>query len=215
MRGDPDAFAELVRRHRDRLWAVALRTTRRPGGGCRRRAGRAALGVPAGRELPRRRAGLHLAAPDRRQRLPGPDASRQDADRRTHSPTTRTGWARWPTSRPRTDPVEASERRTDVMKALAQLTEEQRVAIVLVDMEGYCVDEVAVMSRLRPRHRQEPLRPRQGPAGPSAGPVPRGTGRLRATSKALGPPRHRGLRTSRRRQPRPHSSSAVDTGSQQ
>ncbi|MEW1787567.1 RNA polymerase sigma factor SigM, partial [Streptomyces albidoflavus] len=22
--GDPDAFAELVRRHRDRLWAVAL-----------------------------------------------------------------------------------------------------------------------------------------------------------------------------------------------
>lgn len=25
--GDPDAFTELVRRHRDRLWAVALRTT--------------------------------------------------------------------------------------------------------------------------------------------------------------------------------------------
>src|ERR671932_431932 len=24
--GDPNAFAELVRRHRDRLWAVALRT---------------------------------------------------------------------------------------------------------------------------------------------------------------------------------------------
>src|SRR5690349_22630284 len=24
--GDPDAFSELVRRHRDRLWAVALRT---------------------------------------------------------------------------------------------------------------------------------------------------------------------------------------------
>ena len=24
--GDPDAFAELVRRHRDRLWAVAVRT---------------------------------------------------------------------------------------------------------------------------------------------------------------------------------------------
>lgn len=28
--GDPDAFSELVRRHRDRLWAVALRTTRNP-----------------------------------------------------------------------------------------------------------------------------------------------------------------------------------------
>ena len=24
--GDPDAFGEIVRRHRDRLWAVALRT---------------------------------------------------------------------------------------------------------------------------------------------------------------------------------------------
>ncbi|NEE11645.1 RNA polymerase sigma factor SigM, partial [Streptomyces sp. SID7499] len=24
--GDPDAFGELVRRHRDRLWAVAVRT---------------------------------------------------------------------------------------------------------------------------------------------------------------------------------------------
>ena len=26
--GDPDAFTILVRRHRDRLWAVALRTMR-------------------------------------------------------------------------------------------------------------------------------------------------------------------------------------------
>ena len=28
--GDPDAFAEIVRRHRDRLWAVALRTMSDP-----------------------------------------------------------------------------------------------------------------------------------------------------------------------------------------
>lgn len=28
--GDPHAFAELVRRHRDRMWAVALRTVRDP-----------------------------------------------------------------------------------------------------------------------------------------------------------------------------------------
>ena len=28
--GDPQAFEELVRRHRDRLWAVALRTLREP-----------------------------------------------------------------------------------------------------------------------------------------------------------------------------------------
>ena len=25
--GDPDAFAEIFRRHRDRMWALALRTT--------------------------------------------------------------------------------------------------------------------------------------------------------------------------------------------
>jgi RNA polymerase sigma-70 factor (ECF subfamily) len=28
--GDPQAFSELVRRHRDRMWAVALRTLRDP-----------------------------------------------------------------------------------------------------------------------------------------------------------------------------------------
>ena len=28
--GDPQAFTELVHRHRDRLWNVALRTTRDP-----------------------------------------------------------------------------------------------------------------------------------------------------------------------------------------
>jgi len=30
VQGNPEAFNELVRRHRDRLWAVALRTTRNP-----------------------------------------------------------------------------------------------------------------------------------------------------------------------------------------
>jgi hypothetical protein len=38
--GDPHAFGELVRRHRDRMWAVALRTLGRPRGGRRRTAGR-------------------------------------------------------------------------------------------------------------------------------------------------------------------------------
>jgi RNA polymerase sigma-70 factor (ECF subfamily) len=41
------------------------------------------------------------------------------------------------------DPAEASERRTDVMAALASLTEDQRAALVLVDMEGYSVEEAA------------------------------------------------------------------------
>ena len=46
---------------------------RRPRGGGRRPAGRAAVGLPGGRPVPRRLGGHHLAAPHRGQRLPGPD----------------------------------------------------------------------------------------------------------------------------------------------
>ena len=48
--GDPQAFAELVRRHRDRLWAVALRTSataRRPPTPCRTRCSRRIATRPA------------------------------------------------------------------------------------------------------------------------------------------------------------------------
>ena len=76
--GDPDAFGEVVRRHRDRLWAVALRTlgdreeaadALQDGLVSAFRAGR--TGSAAFRGRGRRH---HLAAPDRRQRLPGPGA---------------------------------------------------------------------------------------------------------------------------------------------
>ena len=43
------------------------------------------------------------------------------------------------------DPAEVSERRTDVMAALGQLPDEQRAALVLVDMEGYSVDDAAAI----------------------------------------------------------------------
>ena len=143
--GDPDAFAELVRRHRDRLWAVALRTT-----GDREEAAdavqeallsafRRAEGFRGDAQVS---TWLHRivvnACLDRLRRqkarptdpLPDDDGGRLSA------------LAGQPAHE---DPAEASERRTDVMNALAQLSEEQRTAIVLVDMEGYSVEEVAAM----------------------------------------------------------------------
>ena len=46
---------------------------------------------------------------------------------------------------PRPDPALESEDRIDVMSALRTLTPEQRAAIVLVDIEGYSVDEAATV----------------------------------------------------------------------
>jgi hypothetical protein len=54
--GDADAFGEIFRRHRDRMWAVALRTTRDP---------EMAADAPCG-EWPR--SGECVAAPKRRKR---------------------------------------------------------------------------------------------------------------------------------------------------
>ena len=141
----PDAFAELFRRHRDRLWAVALRTTRRPRGRRRRAAGRAAVGAPRRGPVPRRGGGHHLAAPHRGERLPGPapppagapdraaarPASADDDDR--HAP------ARNEPAAPGTDHDTALV----VRAALAELPAEQRAALVLVDVQGYSVAEVA------------------------------------------------------------------------
>ncbi len=132
--GDPDAFGELFRRHRDRMWAVALRTTGNPelASDCVQDAFIAAY----------RRAGsfrgeaafttwLHRivvnACLDRLRRdkptyeLPEFDlADPHDA----HS---------------------SAEVRLDVREALAKLPEAQRLALVLVDMQGLPVQEAAVI----------------------------------------------------------------------
>jgi len=42
-----------------------------------------------------------------------------------------------------TDQLEAKERQTQVAEALGQLNSDQRAALVLVDMEGYSVQEAA------------------------------------------------------------------------
>ncbi|MDI6099095.1 RNA polymerase sigma factor SigM [Actinoplanes sp. NEAU-A12] len=141
--GDPDAFAELVRRHRDRLWAVALRTI-----GDREEAADAVQDalLNAHRNAARFRGDaavttwLHRivvnACLDRIRRrqahptVPLPDGNR-DEDR--------------PTGPEPVAPAPDHETALVVRAALAALPVDQRAAIVLVDVQGYGVAEAAVM----------------------------------------------------------------------
>ncbi|MBM0123489.1 RNA polymerase sigma factor SigM [Pimelobacter simplex] len=147
--GDATAFGTLVARHRDRLWAVALRTCGHPE--------TAADGLQDGLVSAFRRAAtfrgdaavttwLHrvvvnacldrLRAEKVRRAEPLPD----DLDD-LHS-----GHPHREVAADAADPAEhgvAAERRERVLTALRTLPEEQRAAIVLVDMEGYPVAEVA------------------------------------------------------------------------
>ena len=141
--GDPDAFATLVRRHQDRLWAVALRVMRNPDD--------AADALQDAYIAAFRRAGsfrgdaavttwLHRvvvnACLDRLRSLKvrAADALPEDLDRSpglgVDAPA---------------DPVEAAEQRDLVAAALGRLNPDQRAALVLVDMQGYSVDEAATM----------------------------------------------------------------------
>jgi RNA polymerase sigma-70 factor (ECF subfamily) len=149
--GDPDAFARLFTRHRDRLWAVALRTMGNPHD--------AADGLQDGLVAAYRRADsfrgdaavttwLHrvvvnacldrIRAAKVRRTETLPDDLEDQRDR---------GSARTATG-DRDDPEQAAiggERRRALLDALATLPAEQRASLVLVDMEGYSVAEVAVM----------------------------------------------------------------------
>jgi RNA polymerase sigma-70 factor (ECF subfamily) len=147
--GDPDAFGVLFTRHRDRLWAVALRTTGNPED--------AADALQEALISAFRRAGdfrgdaqvttwLHRivvnAALDRLRRnkvraaQPLPDDLEEHAARGSvlGSPAS--------ADDPELSAVR-SEQRTAVLQALDQLPPDQRAALVLVDMEGYPVEEAA------------------------------------------------------------------------
>jgi RNA polymerase sigma-70 factor (ECF subfamily) len=139
--GDRDAFGELFSRHRDRLWAVAVRTLGDPD--------KAADALQDAMIAAFRRAGsfrgdsavttwLHRVVVNacldlvRRQRVraaePLPAAPARGLVR---------------ASPPAPDPAEQLTERTAVLTALRSLPIEQRQAIVLVDMEGYSVAEAA------------------------------------------------------------------------
>jgi RNA polymerase sigma-70 factor (ECF subfamily) len=149
--GDPDAFAILFRRHRDRLWAVALRTMGNPDD--------AADGLQDGMIAAYRRAGsfrgdaavttwLHrvvvnacldrLRAAKVRRAEPLPEDLDDFGDR--GSLVTSTAEAADPA-----DLAVLEERRRIVLAALDQLPPDQKAALILVDMEGYPVADVAVM----------------------------------------------------------------------
>jgi RNA polymerase sigma-70 factor, ECF subfamily len=206
--GDPDAFAELVRRHRDRLWAVALRTL-----GDREEAADAlqdAL-LSAHRAAARFRGDslvttwLHRivvnACFDRARRrqahptVPLPDGSREEGVLGGPEPAA---------------PAVDHDTALVVRQALAALPADQRAALVLVDVQGYQVAEAAAMLgvaegtvksrcargraklavqlghlRGRPDATQDTAAPGNHPAAPG---VPSGTGVARGgpTTRAQG-----------------------------
>jgi RNA polymerase sigma-70 factor (ECF subfamily) len=130
--GDRTAFAELVRRHRDRLWAVALRTL-----GDREDAADAlqeAL-ISAYRSAHRFRGDSAVTTWLHRIVV---NACLDRVRRRSARPTVPLA---------DTDPVPVppvdSDTALDVRAALARLPVEQRAALVLVDVQGYSVAEAA------------------------------------------------------------------------
>jgi RNA polymerase sigma-70 factor, ECF subfamily len=154
--GDATAFGVLFARHRDRLWAVALRTTGDPED--------AADALQEAMIAAFRRAGsyrgdaavttwLHRivvnACLDRLRRRkvrlaePLPDDLEEQLGR---------GSAATATS-PAADPADLAERsdhRRLVLAALDTLPPEQRAALVLVDMQGYSVAEAAELLEVAP-----------------------------------------------------------------
>ena len=163
--GDPDAFGELFRRHRDRLWAVALRTTGNREDAADalqdalvsafRRAdsfrGESAVTTWLHRvvvnacldRLRRRKVRAADSLPDDLEEYSrrGAVLSAEGAGDRSHSGSgAEPGWGSGPEAH-----VLAAERRERVRAALEQLPPDQRAALVLVDLEGYPVAEAAAV----------------------------------------------------------------------
>jgi RNA polymerase sigma-70 factor, ECF subfamily len=135
--GDPYAFDALVRRHKDRLWAVALRTMRDPDDAAD--ALQDAL-ISAYRAAGSFRAESAVTTWLHRIVV---NACLDRVRRRQARPTV---------ALPETGPGEPAERRDQlaerdmaivVADALAQLPVEQRAAITLVDLQGFSVADTA------------------------------------------------------------------------
>ena len=169
--GDADAFGVLFARHRDRLWAVALRTMGNPED--------AADGLQDGMIAAFRRAGsfrgeaavttwLHrvvvnacldrIRAAKVRAADALPDDLEERADRGALVASTDAG------DDPEASALAEERRRDGARRARHRCPLEQRAALVLVDMEGYSVAEAAAILELRRGHHQVPLRARPGPA---------------------------------------------------
>jgi RNA polymerase sigma-70 factor (ECF subfamily) len=183
--GDPDAFGQLFLRHRDRLWAVAIRTLADPE--------EAADALQDAMISAFRRADsfrgesavttwLHRivvnACLDRLRRKAARPVAGRASERLLDN---------FAAHRASPDPAAASDTALDVMSALRTLPPDQQAALVLVDMMGYPVADAAgilgvsqgtVKSRCaRARAR---LLPRLAHLRQGAAPRPRGQARNRA-----------------------------------
>lgn len=142
--GDPDAFGELVRRHRDRLWAVALRTL-----GDREEAADAVQDalVSAYRAAHTFRGQSAVTTWLHRITVNAClDRARKTASRKT-SPvddTERLEQLLEP-HESASAPAERNDLHRQLLEALGTLPPDQRAALVLVDMQGYPVAEAARM----------------------------------------------------------------------
>ncbi|MFF9130116.1 RNA polymerase sigma factor SigM [Streptomyces sp. NPDC014806] len=140
--GDPDAFGELVRRHRDRLWAVALRTL-----GDREEAADAVQDalVSAYRAAHTFRGQSAVTTWLHRITVNAClDRARKAASRKT-SPvddTERLEQLLEP-HESAAAPAERNDLHRQLLEALGTLPADQRAALVLVDMQGYPVAEAA------------------------------------------------------------------------
>ncbi|WP_406726548.1 RNA polymerase sigma factor SigM [Streptomyces sp. GD-15H] len=140
--GDPEAFGELVRRHRDRLWAVALRTL-----GDREEAADAVQDalVSAYRAAHTFRGQSAVTTWLHRITVNAClDRARKAASRKT-SPvddTERLEQLLEP-HESASAPAERNDLHRQLIEAMETLPPDQRAALVLVDMQGYPVAEVA------------------------------------------------------------------------
>jgi RNA polymerase sigma-70 factor, ECF subfamily len=134
--GDPDAFAELVRRHQRRLWAVALRTLGDPD--------EAADALQEALVSAFRRAGSYRgdAAVTTWLHRVVVNACLDRVRRARARPAVALAETDPPAAG---DALAAAEARLDVHAALARLPEHQRLAVVLVDLEGLPVTEAAAL----------------------------------------------------------------------
>lgn len=140
--GDPEAFGEIVRRHRDRLWAVALRTL-----GDREEAADAVQDafVSAYRAAHTFRGQAAVTTWLHRITVNAClDRARKAATRKT-SPvddTERLEQLLEP-HESASAPAERNDVQRQLVEALGTLPPDQRAALVLVDMQGYPVAEAA------------------------------------------------------------------------
>lgn len=140
--GDPDAFGELVRRHRDRLWAVALRTL-----GDREEAADAVQDalVSAYRAAHTFRGRSAVTTWLHRITVNAClDRARKAASRKTApvEDTERLEQLLEP-HESASAPAERHDLHRQLIEAMTTLPPDQRAALVLVDMQGYPVAEAA------------------------------------------------------------------------